>query len=364
MYHANNQRPHRAALSRRGIQLLELIVSLSTASILVAGIGTSIFLATKSQQIAVDEQTHASRADLALNRLRSDLAELKSIDSRSETAARFTVADRDGDGSDELIEYKWEGAGSPVQYSNVSGSWWDMTEPVEKFALTWRTNPPQLLAPSAAALDPPGQYLFQLETYNGTGGLLNSGSTSVSVPVPATHQTGDLLLAAIVVEGDQSDSIAVTGTWTKIFEENYDPQLSLAAFYTFDPNASSADFSWASTRKSQAAIAHFTKPSGAATLDSFDVGQGISQTPIAPTVLAANDNSLVIRILGTDQTYAPMEATNMPGHTPIIFRSRLISAPALGIAFRSYPTAGAIPASTFGLAEGTNYVAATVVFSP
>lgn len=343
---------------RRGVQILEMVMSLTTASMLVAGIATSVFLASEGREIAIQSQMGTSQTQAGLDQLRQDLAEAKTFYSRSATGATFTVEDRNGDGSDETLQYNWSTGGALMYYDPYAGGI-SITDNLDHFEMTWRSNAPQESA-SAVTFDPVGQYVFQSFT-NNDGSLL--GSTSLNMSLPNTYQSGDLLVAVVAVDGDQAGSITASSPWTKIGEVNKTSDLSLAAFYCFYPSGN-VNFSWNSWDHCHAVIAHFSAPGTSGSVDGIVVNQGNSSTPEAPTITANHANSLVFRVLAVEQVVILDDSTNFPGHMPLLYRTRALVGPGLAVAYRNFASSGSIPAGNFHLSESKDFCSATVVIHP
>jgi type II secretory pathway pseudopilin PulG len=350
--------------SRAGIQLLELVIALATSSILIAGISSSLFLAAQTRDRSQSLRDSGQALQGGLDRLRQDLAEAKAFANISSDAITLTVADRDGDSLDETYQYEWPGAGQGLRYHNGS-DWATITGNLTNFSIQPRFTPPAAIA-AVASLDPPDQFTFVARTHASAGTPLNSDSgTDLSVNLPATFATGDLLLAAIAIDGNQSNSILADASWTKILEVNSADDISLAVFYTSNPSSNVIHFTWPNVAHSHATVAHFRPPSATFSFASFATDEGNSRNPLCPKVATAAVNPLVLRILGTDQTYAPNESTNMPGHFPIVFRSRAFTGPSIAMAFANFASVNPVPSANFGLAWGSpDYVTATVVFLP
>lgn len=93
---------------RDGQTLIELVVSMTLATVLMIGLGSCLYIASS----AFDGSTAAvkgSRAAEVQADMMINLNEAKSITSRSADSITFTVPDRNNDGSDETLTYAWSG---------------------------------------------------------------------------------------------------------------------------------------------------------------------------------------------------------------------------------------------------------------
>jgi len=252
-----------------------------------------------------------------------------------------------------------------LRYNNGS-DWLTITGGLNDFSIQTRLTPPASSA-STATLDPPGQFVFVAHNRKsaGTGGFLNSDSgTDLSVDIPATFVAGDLLVAAIAVDGDQSNSIVADASWTKVFEVNSALDVTLAVFYTSNPSGSAINFSWPNVEYSHATVAHFRPPFATFSFSSHAVAAGNTQNPQCPEIATTAVNPLVIRVLGSEQVDATEEATSMPGHFSVIHRSKLLTGSTIGMEFANYGSVDPVPSANFGLSRSRDCVSATLVFLP
>lgn len=123
---------------RRGLTLVELVISFALAAILLTGMTSAVVLASR----ALPENTGA--ADAAVNSsdvmqcISNELRNAVCITENTATAVTFTVADRDGNGSPERIRYAWSGtAGQPLTRQYNSGTAVTVLDDVQQFALTY-----------------------------------------------------------------------------------------------------------------------------------------------------------------------------------------------------------------------------------
>lgn len=106
----------------RAYSLIELTVSLAIVSILVTAIGSLIILASKA--IPRDDGVFAASLGGAIltEELIDDAAFALAFTEVSKTAITFTLADRTGNGNEEIVRYTWSGTpGHPLTRS-INGS--------------------------------------------------------------------------------------------------------------------------------------------------------------------------------------------------------------------------------------------------
>jgi prepilin-type N-terminal cleavage/methylation domain-containing protein len=124
--------------NRLGFTLVELAVSLSVVGILLGAMGSIVIVAGK----AVPESKSSSRATFeaqdALALMSSELRGARTVTELTANAVTFTVADRNGDGTDETIRYYWAGSpGTPGAVRRVyNGVEADLVPNVSTFSLT------------------------------------------------------------------------------------------------------------------------------------------------------------------------------------------------------------------------------------
>lgn len=124
---------------RRGYSLMELTVSAAAASMLVAGIGSTVYVASQATQDSSGETAPVVSGSLTIEQLTSDLQYATNFTERSATAVEFTVADRNGDAAAETIRYEWSGTpGEPVLRSFNGGAPQIVADDVHNFDLDYR----------------------------------------------------------------------------------------------------------------------------------------------------------------------------------------------------------------------------------
>ncbi|QDV21738.1 PulJ/GspJ family protein [Aureliella helgolandensis] len=343
---------------RRGMQLLEVVVSLASAAILMAGISSSIVLANRSMEIATTRTQLVSRNQTALDRLRNDLAESVAVTGRSSDAVTFQVRDRDGDALPETISYAWAGAGEPLAMSTNAGPWLEASEDLDAFEFDWHAAP-SVASATPIEFDPPGQFVLQSQVSSFTA---LSGSLSISLP--PTYRAGDLLVAALAVSGDPgaTSSTTLSGGWNFAGYINRS-STSLGTIYSTAPVGNSLVIDWPSIRNATVLVAHFSSPTGTASLDSYTQATGNSPNATAPEGTAYQNDSLVIRAIARDYTSQSRDnATNLPGHVCVGTKLQLFL-PGVSMACRNANT-GVVPGDTLRLTGNVNYGCATLVFSP
>lgn len=101
---------------RQGYTLIELVCSLVTTSVLIAGLGSAIKLATLAAPQPQSATSSALSAADVMEMLANDLRYATSVTNQTEKQITITVPDRDGQSPlTETITYSWSGVvGSPL----------------------------------------------------------------------------------------------------------------------------------------------------------------------------------------------------------------------------------------------------------
>jgi len=123
---------------RTGYTLMEMLVSTSVASILMVGMGSSIYVASQTFESEDKSPAQTARADNTLGQVMRDAQAATEILELTATTAEFKVPDRDGDGYEETIRYAWSGTpGDPLTYQLNGGTVDTIAENVEAFQLDY-----------------------------------------------------------------------------------------------------------------------------------------------------------------------------------------------------------------------------------
>ncbi len=117
--------------------LVEMVAALAIVSILMLGVGSAMLVASR----AVDPDTRPRATHAAAEAAARVVRELEfatAFAERTATAVTFTVADRNGDGSDETIRYAWSSAaGDPLTRTFNAGTAVAILEDVRECDFTY-----------------------------------------------------------------------------------------------------------------------------------------------------------------------------------------------------------------------------------
>ena len=115
---SGRSRPYR----RSATTLIELVVSMVAATVLMAGMASSIFIASQALDTGGGFAARRTEAARAQAKLTADLHHALSFVERTSEAVTFTVPDRDGDDAEETIRYAWSGLPDAQLIYSYNGS--------------------------------------------------------------------------------------------------------------------------------------------------------------------------------------------------------------------------------------------------
>jgi hypothetical protein len=138
---ASPRLPLSASPGRAGYTLMELIVSALVSSILMAGLGSTIYIATRAGDPDVGSLRDCQESSAAAFDITAELQFAQSFTERTATSVKFTVADRNGDTNPETIRYAWSGTpGDPLTRQFNGGAVIDVVQNVYDFNLDYQTK--------------------------------------------------------------------------------------------------------------------------------------------------------------------------------------------------------------------------------
>jgi len=130
--------------SHYAFTLVELVVSLTSCTILIAGIGSAMVIATRAIPDPNGQQVSLRNAQLLADQMVFDLRFAFSFAEHTSHAVEFTVPDRNGDGEEERIRYEWSGS---------TGGTPESSTPPFAVCYTRNNQPTEVVATSVTAFD-------------------------------------------------------------------------------------------------------------------------------------------------------------------------------------------------------------------
>lgn len=123
---------------RRGLTLVELVVSAAIMGIIMTGLASAILIASHALPSDQNPATALVDSVAVADQIAEELRSAIWIRQHDPTAIAFTVPDRDADGASESISYAWSGTvGDPLQRQYNSGAIVDVLDDVHSFALRY-----------------------------------------------------------------------------------------------------------------------------------------------------------------------------------------------------------------------------------
>ncbi len=130
-----------------GYTLIEMVVASLGASILIAGLSSSLFVAMRATDTSQTPTLSRIQANAALLEMQADLEFALAFSEETATAMTFTVPDRDGDLLGETIRYAWSGKpGDPLTRQINGGTVATLVEDVHVFQHDLPSASPNLLS--------------------------------------------------------------------------------------------------------------------------------------------------------------------------------------------------------------------------
>lgn len=163
----------------RAFTLAETVVSAVSLTLLMAGMGSAILIATRSiPELGPDGESRLVASNRVAQEMIDELRLARWIKSTSPDELYFTIPDRDGDGDLEAIKYSWDGtSGSSLTRSYNGSGEVNVLSDVTEFTLEWQTKLEVESYPGPVAVDP-----TPIETaYTSPGGGEFEVSDSVSM---------------------------------------------------------------------------------------------------------------------------------------------------------------------------------------
>lgn len=126
---------------RHGHSLMELVVAMTSASVLLVGLGSAVLLTSRAFRPETTAPHSRTAAALVERDLLTDLHLATDFTERTDKAVEFLVPDRDGDGQPELLRYAWSGqVGDPLVFRYNNTPEVPVVSDVRSFSLSFLTR--------------------------------------------------------------------------------------------------------------------------------------------------------------------------------------------------------------------------------
>ncbi len=357
-------RSHRIK-SRTGFTLIELMISMGTASILIVGLGSAIYLSGRALDDGASSPVDAALAADVLNDVLADLQHAQNFSERTATAVTFAVPDRDGDQTPDTIRYAWTGVvGDPLTYEYNNAAPVAVAHNVQDLNFTFLER--FMLAPPPPATDPGG---IKYEGF--AEALLTRNGKSLTVPTPAGTVAGDLLIAAVATDGNTLNSLSPPPGWNLVVVEQRWDAVTLGVWWRLATTSEppSHKFTWSSPEEAYGWIMRFSGHDPASPINAWAVlttGSGQTNNPPSPSVTTTVNNALILRLGGFDDDDINVGDPGLPGHTAITMNEsdNGNGSASGGAGYLVQPNAGPSGQSTFTLTDQEQTVAVTIAIAP
>jgi hypothetical protein len=356
---------------RRALTLLELAVCLISSMTLIGGLAASIYLSSQALPGNENASRQKSKAAAVLRDMMADVSLAVSFTERTTRAMTFRVPDRSGDGSPDVIRYAWSGtAGDPLTYQYNSGTVVNIATGVQAFnleALTRTMLAEQLAAPEAGNV--------VMESF--TEGKRSTLGTNVAVSKPTNTAQGDLLIAAVSVDGDVRTSLLAPTGWTTIHIGPIGPAAGFGA-QTFavywklagSGEPSSYTYTWTGSKQAYAWVMRFTGHDSTAPIHASAYQNGLALVGLAipsPAVTTSVENAMILRLGGFDGRNIVVDSPGLLLHTPITmdYSANSTLGSSGGAGYLNQATPGSSGTSTFTLISlGEEFTTVTLAIAP
>ena len=152
-----------------------------------------------------------------------------------------------------------------------------------------------------------------------TEAALGSNGSSLVIAKPPGTAAGDLLVAAVATDGNNSGSLAPPAGWNVIHVDDQNGKVTFGVWWKLAgaSEPGSYTFTWSSSERAYGWIMRFTghDPGSPIPVDSNAADK--SAAPSSPSVTTTVDNALILRLGGFDDDDITAGDPGLSGHTAI-----------------------------------------------
>jgi hypothetical protein len=302
--------------SRRGVTLLELVLSITAAVVLLAGMAGIVRISSSTLR-SQSEVLHSDPIG-ETERFKEDLCEATAVTDLTSQQLSLRVPDRNGDATEELVRYRVNGLSLERSENTSSYSPTSVSGPGLNF--DWRT--------SAVAPVPP--YLEStervwLQSYSRS---TDWGDDDLWISRPADVKAGDTLIYAVAIDHDERSSFAMSDVWQTIATTQSGNEICICSGWKI---ATAAEPTWyqATWTGDHAAVGWIFRLSGCAAVPIYafesrggwaDVNQSV--TPAEPYSIGfpTSNNLAILRVIAFQRRALINRHTGLPRsmHVPLL----------------------------------------------
>ncbi len=345
-----------------GYTLIELMIGMASSTLLISGLASTLYISSQALNLDDRPARQSSIAAEVLGDMMADLRHALSFSERTATAVTFTVPDRDNDGLPETIRYGWSGTpGDALTYEYNSDPVQTIAKDVQVFDLTSITR---LLLADPSPLTPASAPVFA----GYADQKVNVDSTAIALFVPSGTSAGDLLVAVVATDGNNTDSLLAAADWTAVDIGDRVGKVTLGVWWKVaaasEPIAHG--FAWSTPEEAYGWMMRFTGNDTTSPIDASAFSVGKSVTPLSPSVTTSVENTLVVRIGAFDGSDITVGTTGLAGHTSIAMDSSSIGGASVagGAGYLEHLSSGATATAAFALANSKDYRTVTIAIAP
>ncbi|MEQ8847518.1 hypothetical protein [Botrimarina sp.] len=343
---------------RAGYTLVELLLATATASVLMVGLASALYVSARALDLDASSVVHV---DEALARITADARTASRFRELTPTAIEFDVPDRDGDGSSETLRYEWSGvAGEPLLHRINGGAGVPLLGNVD--SVDFRSLTRAVTALDVTVVPEPAWPIFL-----GVSAVAKATDPTnlLTVQTPPDTAAGDLLVAAVALDREHTNDIYAMGDWVPIAVQPNGSDVALAAYWRIASDAEPATHTWGWGPESNAMgwIIRVSNHDPAEPIAAHSAAPGKSRWPAAPQAMSPLDNCLAIRLGAFKDGDVTAGSPGLAGHDPVLMDDAdgKVSG---GCGYRVWKPAGVVGESFFALTGEKEFAAMTVMIAP
>lgn len=344
---------------RGGYTLVEMLVASASAAVLIAGLGSSIFIVSQAFDASDGAVVQELNTSIVIEDMLADIQLAERFSIQSTTQVEFSVPDRDGDGENETISYTWSGTAGDPLLKAVNGSPPEaVIESVDSLSFDFETR-------DVAGIEAPSVFVPAVVYEGFEEDKVDYDRTTVSIPAPDGLSAGDLLIAVIAANGNMTSTFKTEHPdWNLLGTDVHNANITLGVWYRIATDNESSNYTLDFGQKVgiYAWLMHFSGNDHASPIENFRITTGRSKSPSTPGSETTVENAMVLRIGAFDDNSVKEDDTGM-SDTRVVTMDSVPSASG-GAAFSTHTDVGSVKGSQFELTTREDYVTATLVIKP
>ncbi len=195
-----------------------------------------------------------------------------------------------------------------------------------------------------------------------------SNTDTITIDTPPGVANGDLLIAALVTDGEETLSPAASG-WTELYMlSDDDEKMTLGVWWRLAGSSepSNYTFDWGSSEQAYGWIMRFTGHNPANPINDDATSEGKSSSAATSAVTTTEDNCMILRIGGFDDDDINVDDAGMTDHTTITCdESGGGSSSCSGAAaYQIQSSAGSSGTADFTITKSEEYRTITIAIEP